>query len=139
MEVSDIFKLLGVLPETLRLTLFPFSLRDRARAWFNSLPADSIATWSDMAEKFLMKYFPPTKNAKLRNDITSFHQGNGESVYAAWERFKELLQKCPLHGIPHWIQMETFYNGLNEPTRVMGMPQLMVLFWPNLTMRPMRF
>ncbi|EXC05288.1 hypothetical protein L484_012321 [Morus notabilis] len=72
-----------------------------------------------MAEKFLLKYFPPTKNAKLRNDITSFHQEDGESVYAAWERFKELLRKCPLHGIPHWIQMETFYNGLNEQTRVM--------------------
>ncbi|XP_024023166.1 uncharacterized protein LOC112092119 [Morus notabilis] len=115
MEVSDIFKLPGVPLETLRLTLFPYSLRDRARAWFNSLPADSIITWNDLAEKFLMKYFLPIKNAKLRNDITSFHQSDGESVYAAWERFKELFRKCPLHG----IQMETFYNGLNEQTRVM--------------------
>ena len=113
MEVSDSFKLQGVSEEVLRLKLFPYSLRDRARAWLNSLPPDSVATWNDLAEKFLMKYFPPTKNAKLRNDITSFQQVDGESLYEAWERFKELLRKCPHHGILYWIQMETFYNGLN--------------------------
>ncbi|KAL5545591.1 hypothetical protein UlMin_005278 [Ulmus minor] len=64
-----------------------------------------------------MKYFPPTKNAKLRNDITSFQQLEGESLYETWERYKELLRRCPHHGIPFWIQMETFYNGLNAQTR----------------------
>ncbi|KAH9667508.1 hypothetical protein KPL70_021064 [Citrus sinensis] len=72
LEVSDTFKIAGASQEALRLILFPFSLRDRARAWLNSLPPDSITTWNDLADKFLMKYFPPTKNAKLRNEITSF-------------------------------------------------------------------
>ncbi|KAJ9560618.1 hypothetical protein OSB04_005778 [Centaurea solstitialis] len=35
-----------------------------------------------------------------------------EAVSDAWERFKELLRRCPHHGIPHCIQMETFYNSL---------------------------
>ncbi|KAL5578388.1 hypothetical protein UlMin_020087 [Ulmus minor] len=107
----------GVTDDILKLKLFPYSLRDRARAWLNSLPFDSITTWNDLAEKFLMKYFPPTKNAKLRNDITSFQQLEGESLYETWERYKELLRRCPHHGIPFWIQMETFYNGLNAQTR----------------------
>ena len=64
-----------------------------------------------------MKYFPPTKNTKLRNDITSHQQHEGESLYEAWERFKELLRKYPHHGIPSWIQMEIFYNGLNAQIR----------------------
>ena len=72
MEVSDSFKLQGVTEEALRLKLFPYSLRDMARAWLNTLPPGSINSWHDMAERFLMKYFPPTKNTKLRNDITSF-------------------------------------------------------------------
>ena len=117
MEVSDSFKLPGVTEEALRLKLFPYSLRDRARAWLNSLPPDSVASWNDLAEKFLMKYFPPTKNARMRNEITSFQQLDGENLHEAWERYKELLRKCPHHGIPHWIQMETFYNGLNGQTR----------------------
>ncbi|KAL5573835.1 hypothetical protein UlMin_023432 [Ulmus minor] len=117
MEVADAFKINGVTDDILKLKLFPYSLRDRARAWLNSLPSDSITTWNDLAEKFLMKYFPPTKNAKLRNDITSFQQLEGESLYETWERYKELLRRCPHHGIPFWIQMETFYNGLNAQTR----------------------
>ena len=66
-----------------------------------------------------MKYFPPTKNAKLRNEITFFHQLEDESLYEGWERFKELLKRCPHHGIPCCIQLETFYNGLNPSTRLM--------------------
>ena len=38
MEVSDSFMLSGVTEEALRLKLFSYSLRDRARAWLNSLP-----------------------------------------------------------------------------------------------------
>ena len=72
LEVSDAFKIAGASQEALRLRLFSFSLRDRARAWLNYLPSDSINIWNDLADKFLMKYFPPTKNAKLRNEITSF-------------------------------------------------------------------
>ncbi|XP_024027611.1 uncharacterized protein LOC112093437 [Morus notabilis] len=118
-EVCEAFKAPGVTEEALRLKLFPYSLRDRARAWLNSLPPDSVANWNDLAEKFLVKYFPPNKNAKLRNDITSFQQLEGEALCESWERFKELLRKCPYHGLPYWIQMETFYNGLNASTRAM--------------------
>ncbi|KAH9768947.1 hypothetical protein KPL71_011805 [Citrus sinensis] len=80
LEVSDAFKIAGASQEALRLRLFPFSLRDRARVGLNSLPPDSITTWNDLADKFLMKYFSPTKNAKLRNEITSFHQLKDESL-----------------------------------------------------------
>ncbi|KAH9647957.1 hypothetical protein KPL70_025394 [Citrus sinensis] len=119
LEVSDAFKIAGASQQALRLRLFPFSLRDQARAWLNSLPPDSITTWNDLADKFLMKYFPPTKNAKLRNEITSFHQLKDESLYDTCERFKELLRRCPHHGIPYCIQLETFYNGLKPSTRLM--------------------
>ncbi|KAM6568680.1 hypothetical protein CsatB_016665 [Cannabis sativa] len=118
LEVSDSFKLQGVSEEALRLKLFPFSLRDRARAWLNTLPPDSVTNWNDLAEKFLRKYFPPTRNAKFRSEIMSFQQLEDETASDAWERFKELLRKCPHHGIPHCIQLETFYNGLNAASRM---------------------
>ena len=46
-------------------------------------PPDSITKWNDLANKFLMKYFPRTKNTKLNNEITSFHQLEDESLYDA--------------------------------------------------------
>ena len=119
LEVSDAFKIAGATQDTLRLRLFPYFLRDRARTWLNSLPSDSITTWNELADKFLMKYFPLTKNAKLQNEITSFHQLEDDSLYEVWERFKELLRRCPHHGIPCCVQLETFYNRLNPITRLM--------------------
>ncbi|KAH9792219.1 hypothetical protein KPL71_004032 [Citrus sinensis] len=118
LKVSDAFKIAGATQDALRLRLFLYSLRDQARAWLNLLPSDSITTWNELADKFLMKYFPPTKNAKLRNEITFFHQLEDESLYEGWERFKELLKRCPHHGIPCCIQLETFYNGLNPSTKL---------------------
>ena len=80
LEVSDAFKIAGALHETLRLRLFSFSLKDRKRVWLNSSLPNSITTWNDLTDKFLMKYFPPTKNTKLRNEITYFHQLEDESL-----------------------------------------------------------
>lgn len=117
-EVVDSFRFQDVSNEALRLTLFPFSLRDRAKAWLNSQPPNSIATWADLCEKVLKKYFPPTRNVKLRNEILLFRQEDDEAVSDAWERFKELLRKCPHHGIPHCIQLETFYNGLSNSAKI---------------------
>ncbi|KAI3760410.1 hypothetical protein L1987_50805 [Smallanthus sonchifolius] len=97
--------------------MFPFSLRERAKAWLNSLPTGSITTWDDLAQKFLLKYFPPAKTAKLRNDITTFTQDDGESLYEVWERFKDMPRKCPHHGLEVWLQVSSFYNGLHNQAR----------------------
>ncbi|XP_017970386.1 PREDICTED: uncharacterized protein LOC108660644 [Theobroma cacao] len=112
LEICDTFKYNGVTDDVIRLRLFPFSLRDKAKSWLNSLPNGSITTWEELAQKFLTKFFLLAKTAKLRNDITSFTQFDGESFYEAWERFKELLRRCPHHEIPDWLQVQTFYNGL---------------------------
>ena len=42
LEVSDAFKIAGATQDALRLRLFLYSLRDRARVWLNSLSFDSI-------------------------------------------------------------------------------------------------
>ncbi|KAL5549377.1 hypothetical protein UlMin_004608 [Ulmus minor] len=55
----------------------------------------------------------------MRNDITNFFQHDQESMYEAWERFKDLLRKCPHHGLPLWMQVQTFYNGLLSNTQTM--------------------
>ena len=119
LKVSDAFKIVGVSQDVLRLILFPYSLRDWARACLNYLPLESITKWNDLADKFLMKCFPSTKNVKLRNEITYFHQLEDESLYNACEIFKELLRRCLHHGIPCYMQMKTFYNGLNPSTKLM--------------------
>lgn len=113
------FKIPGVTDDAFRLRLFPYSLKERAKAWLNYLEQNSMGSLNKMAEKFLTKYFPPIKNARMRNDITSFRQLDVEYLFEAWERFKELLRKCSHHRIRVCIQMESFYNGLLPPSRLM--------------------
>ncbi|KAI3802287.1 hypothetical protein L1987_30417 [Smallanthus sonchifolius] len=71
-EICATFKIRDATDDAIRLRLFPFSLRDRAKAWLLSLPPRSISTWDQMAAKFLEKYFPPEKTSKLRARILSF-------------------------------------------------------------------
>ncbi|KAK5777555.1 hypothetical protein PVK06_045522 [Gossypium arboreum] len=103
LEFCDTFKIISVSDDAIRLWLFPFSLRNKAKQWLNSLQRGSIATWDQMTEKFLLKYFSLAKTTKLRNDISSFVQMDLETLYDAWERYKNLLRRCPHHGLPLWL------------------------------------
>ncbi|XP_062085656.1 uncharacterized protein LOC133791756 [Humulus lupulus] len=117
LELCATFKMNGVSDDAIRLRLFPFSLRERVKSWLNSLEANTITTWDALAQKFLVKFFPPDKAAKLRGEINNFSQFEGESLYDAWERFKDLIRKYPHHGIEKWMLVHNFYNGLCGTTR----------------------
>ncbi|KAG8472953.1 hypothetical protein CXB51_035041 [Gossypium anomalum] len=119
LELCDTFKINGISDDAICLRLFPFLLRNKAKQWLNSLPRGSITTWEQMTKKFLLKYFPPAKIAKLRNNISSFVQMDLETLYDAWERYKDLVRRCPHYGLPLWLQVQTFYNGVNPSTRQM--------------------
>ncbi|KAA3487048.1 protein FAR1-RELATED SEQUENCE 5-like [Gossypium australe] len=92
----------GILEDVLQLKLFPYSLRDLARAWLNALSSGMVASWNDVFQRFLLRCNLPNMNSKLRNDITSFRQSEDETLYEAWETLKELLRKCLMHGFQHW-------------------------------------
>ncbi|GJY62289.1 pyruvate dehydrogenase (acetyl-transferring) kinase, mitochondrial [Tanacetum coccineum] len=50
-------------------------------------------------------------------EINNFQQEPNENLYQAWERFKELLMKCPQHYLTEMQEVILFYNGLGIPTR----------------------
>ncbi|WJX45921.1 hypothetical protein P8452_32768 [Trifolium repens] len=118
LQYADTVKASGVSPEAIRLRLFPFSLRDRARAWLQSLPSNSVTTWDELKKVFLARYFPPSKTAMLRAQINGFKQKDNESLFEAWERYKDMIRLCPYHGLEDWLIIHTFYNGLLYNTRM---------------------
>ena len=117
LEVCDTIKYNGVTEEALRLRLFLLSLGDRAKHWLTSQPPDSITSWNDLVQKFLTKFFLPSKIAQLVQEINTFGQLEGENLAEAWDRFHELLRKCTHHRLTRWMQVHTFYNGLRNATR----------------------
>ena len=65
----------------------------------------------------MTKFFPPAKIAQLVQEINTFRQLEGENLVEAWDRFHELLRRCPHHRLTKWMQVHTFYNGLRDATR----------------------
>ncbi|GKA15132.1 retrovirus-related pol polyprotein from transposon TNT 1-94 [Tanacetum coccineum] len=100
--------------DVVKLLLFPFSLEGAARTWLEKEPLNSITTWNDLVSKFVNRLFPLSKTTNLRNEITRFQQRFGETFPEAWDRFKDLLNKCPHHGFSPLHQIDTSYNSLNQ-------------------------
>ena len=58
LRMANTLKLNGVRPEVIKLQLFPFSFRDIAATWFDSLPYGSVNTWEELVEAYLGRFFP---------------------------------------------------------------------------------
>ncbi|CAM8937546.1 unnamed protein product [Rhodiola kirilowii] len=120
LELCETFKINNVPKEAIYLRLFPFSLMGKAKDWLWSHDANTFTTWNELAQAFLLQYFPPAKTQRLKNLINSFEQGEDESFYEAWERFKELQRECPHHNIDKPSLIQIFYQGVdNESKRQM--------------------
>ncbi|CAN6723759.1 unnamed protein product [Malus baccata var. baccata] len=116
-EACDNTIIRGFFSEAIKLRLFPFSLKDKAKAWLHSLPANSITTWTELQEKFLNKFFPSSKTLALKKEILAFAQKPNKSFHEAWERYNEMYTKCPHAGFDSNLQMNIFYDGLNATTK----------------------
>ena len=99
LRMANAEKLNGVRLEVIKLHLFSFYLRDIAATWYESLPYGSVDTWEELVEAYLGRFFPPSLTSERRREIIVFQQGEDESLYVAWERFKRFLKRCPMHGI----------------------------------------
>ncbi|GJX87370.1 hypothetical protein Tco_0339384 [Tanacetum coccineum] len=68
-------------------------------------------------DRVMLRVFPMSftggSNCWLRNELTD----PDETLYQAWERFKELLLRCPQHYLTYMQEVISFYKGLDVPTR----------------------
>ncbi|GKA83401.1 retrovirus-related pol polyprotein from transposon TNT 1-94 [Tanacetum coccineum] len=117
LKILDLFHIPNITIDQVMLRAFPMSLSRAASRWLRNKPSGSITTWEDLKTKFLSKYCPPARTAKKMEEINNFQQEPDENLYQAWERFKELLMKCPQHYLTEMQEVVLFYNGLDVPTR----------------------
>ncbi|CAM8902537.1 unnamed protein product [Rhodiola kirilowii] len=100
-------------PENIfKLKTFPFSLVSQAKSWLMSLPSGSITSWDQMQRKFMDKYYSHSKAAQTRKELSMLRQGRGETLFDYLERFRQLEESCPNHGIPQRMLLEYFMDGM---------------------------
>ncbi|KAL6334102.1 hypothetical protein AAG906_004533 [Vitis piasezkii] len=106
-DVCNTFQEGGASIDLMRLKLFPFTLKDKAKIWLNSLRPRSIRSWTDLQAEFLKKFFPTHRTNAKEN----------EKFYECWERYMEAINACPHHGFDTWLLVSYFMMGWDEPTK----------------------
>ena len=115
--MANIVKMNGVNLDVIKIQLFPFSLRRIAASWFESLPYGSMRNWEELVEAYLSRFFPYALTFEMRGEIIAFKQREDESLYNAWERYKQQLRRCHMHGIKQMTQMDIFYHAMNYSSK----------------------
>ena len=65
----------------------------------------------------MSKCFPLALTSERGEEIIVFKQGEKESLFTAWERFKRLLKRCPMYGIDMTTRMDIFYHAMNYASK----------------------
>ena len=76
-----------------------------------------MATFDELVQEFITKFFPPSKMEKLRSEVHQFKQQSDESFKDAWDRFQELLRRCPSRLVEEGYELQLFYNGLSAENK----------------------
>jgi hypothetical protein len=116
-SICSTIQLTGFTEDALKMRLFVFALKERAKHWFQSLEPNSITSWDQLQQVFLKQYFPIGRTNDIRRAITGITQYQGEPLHETWERLKDLLRSCPHHAVPKWQLVQSFYDGLTESCR----------------------
>ena len=128
--LCGLFNIPNVSRYSLILKVFPISLTGAAKIWFNRLPPESKQSWDNLRRAFLKHYCPPSRISELLGKIHRFMQVKEETLYQAWERYNELLYRCPMHNLNKHQMVIIFYRGLDKYNRQLLDDQLHI---PKMT------
>ncbi|GJR61781.1 hypothetical protein Tco_1503943 [Tanacetum coccineum] len=120
LDITDLFHIPGVTRRVLDITDL-FHIPGVTR---------SISTWDHLEKAFISQYCPPLKTAKKLEEIQKFKQGMDETLYQAWERYKDLQFRCPQHYLNNHKKVHIFYKGLDIPSRKMVDSQGLIPMMP---------
>ena len=99
---------------TSELSHSPWQVRQRHDS--NHIQTKASTLKEEVEEKFIARFFPPSRFISAKYVIATFSQGSDEPLRETWERFKALLWRCPNHNFHDVAQLHIFYSGLKPQT-----------------------
>ncbi|KAK1678485.1 hypothetical protein QYE76_039333 [Lolium multiflorum] len=122
-HLTELSTLSGVFSDDVKMRtyfvakIFPFSLKDDAKTWYNNLPPGSIKSPIDLRDVFFRKYFPASAQHAALQRIYNFDQEDEEKLPEAWARFCSLIRAQPDHDLEKHDLLDIFYSGLTIESR----------------------
>ena len=103
----------------MRLKLFPFTLKDKAKIWLNSLRPRSIRTWTNFQAEFLKKFFPTHRTNSLKRQISNFSAKESENPYAHIKEFEEVCNTFRVGGVSiDLMRLKLFSFTLKDKAKI---------------------
>ncbi|CAL9012149.1 unnamed protein product [Prunus brigantina] len=97
-----------------RMRAFPYTLKDKAKGWLMTLAPGSLTTWEAVAKKFLEKFFSTQKTATREGKSSTINKMMENLSMNVGSVSRASLLQCPHHGLPLYLQMQIFYDGLTQ-------------------------
>jgi len=116
-QTCDCLRIEGISDKTLRWKLFPFSLKGRARQWYNQKVSKQQGDWGVLRSNLRLDFYTILQIVDLRVKILTFKQKENESLAQSWICFLELLESGPHLNIEGPTLLQHFYKGLHKKDR----------------------
>ncbi|GJZ62873.1 hypothetical protein Tco_0619294 [Tanacetum coccineum] len=115
-DKDDKFELKGQFLKELRDNTFSGSKNKDANEHIERVLEifDLLTTLDATQDQLMLRVFPISFTGAISR---CFQQDPAETLYQAWERFKELLLRCPQHYLTNMKEVILFYKGLDVLTR----------------------
>ena len=116
-KTCDCLRIEGISNETLYWKIFPFSLKGKARQWYNRAIGKQQGDWRSLCSNFCLDFYPISQIIDLRVKVLIIKQESKESLASAWNRFTTLLASDLDLSLPDPILLQHFYKGLCRESR----------------------
>jgi hypothetical protein len=79
-QTCDCLRIEGMLDQTLCWKLFPFSLKGKARQWYDKAIGKQQGDWGSLRSNFFLDFYPISQIIDLRVKVLTFQQEPNESL-----------------------------------------------------------
>ncbi|XP_061362806.1 uncharacterized protein LOC133306496 [Gastrolobium bilobum] len=102
--------------EPLISRIFTVTLTGAAQAWFSTLPANSIGSFEEFGQKFLLNFATSKKHPKSEFALGKIRQQPGETLQKYLNRFKDAALQVP--GLQENVHVHHIVAGLDGGSRL---------------------
>ncbi|GJW19174.1 homeodomain-like protein [Tanacetum coccineum] len=99
------------------LRVFPLALVGTTKRWFERTSPEQTKTWNELRKIFIRRLCPPATIIRRLGEIQNFRQEEGESLFHTWERYNDLLFKCPFHDLNDYQKADHSHKWHNEESK----------------------